>query len=218
MPEQQQTDPELEHDTISFSPEESAKTAAVASALKVDIPSTEPAIIVPPKSVPPASAPAKTSLAGTLLVGFGMLIIGAFFGLSAYHFLLAPKPPETTPLPTEMRSENIPLTAFEENRRSVDSNPTGYIGRYGTDPRDCEDHYLLARAYLLVGDYKVARAMLIEARNRLGEADERNRQVIQDDIAIMLTAISDTTVQTGLKKALETAPAANTTATSSPVP
>lgn len=207
--EEQHIDPELEHDTISFSPEETANAAAAASSLKVDIPPTEPAIAVPKETVPPASGPPRSSIAGTLLTGLAMLVIGGIVGLGAYHFLLAPKATETTTLPTVMQTDNIPLTAFEENRRAVDENPTTYIGRFGSEPRDCEDHYLLGRAYLLMGEHNVAKPLLLEARKRLPEADERNRKVIANDIAIMLTAISDTTVQTGLKKALEAQPAVN---------
>lgn len=215
--EEQHIDPELEHDTISFSPEETANAAAAASSLKVEIPPTEPAIALPKETVPPPSGPPRSSIAGTLLTGLAMLIVGGLAGIAAYHFLLAPRATETTTLPTEMRSSDVQLTAFEENRRSVDANPTAWIGRQVSFTEKCEDRYLLGRAYLQVGDYENTRAMLTQAQNCEYE-DERNRRVITNDIAIMLTAISSTTTQTNLRKELgkPAAPAANANSQASP--
>jgi len=102
-----------------------------------------------------------------------------------------------------MRSANIPLSAFEENRRNVDKDPAGYIARFAASPQDSEDYYLLGRAYLLTGDYAKARAALIESRNTLGEADPVNRNILASDIAIAMAVTNDTTIQTNLRKELE---------------
>jgi serine/threonine protein phosphatase PrpC len=141
---------------------------------------------------------------GKMASGVLMLLIGSLIGLAAYHFFLAPapRPPANTQL-SEMRSANIPLSAFEENRRNVDKDPAGYIARFAASPQDSEDYYLLGRAYLLTGDYAKARAALIESRNTLGEADPVNRNILASDIAIAMAVTNDTTIQTNLRKELE---------------
>lgn len=151
---------------------------------------------------------------------FAMLVVGSLIGLGIYHFALAPAR-ETAPNTnagqlTEMRAANIPLSAFEENRRNVDKDPAVYIARFGASPQDCEDHYLLGRAYLLTGDFVKARAELTEARNRLSEADPVNAKTLANEIAVSLTVTNDTTVQTMLKKELDFASKpANTNANAS---
>jgi len=141
---------------------------------------------------------------GKIASGVLMLLIGSLIGLGAYHLFLAPAPPAppNTQL-TEMRSANIPLSAFEENRRDVDKDPAGYIARFAASPEDSEDYYLLGRAYLLTGDYQKARGALIESRNRLSEADPVNRNILASDIAIAIAVTNDTTIQTNLRKELE---------------
>ncbi|HEV7699442.1 MAG TPA: protein phosphatase 2C domain-containing protein, partial [Pyrinomonadaceae bacterium] len=139
---------------------------------------------------------------GGLVAG---LIIGAAIGLGVYYFVLAPKPtePPVGGQLSEMRSANIPLSAFEENRRDVDKDPAAYITKFGSGPQDCEDHFLLGRAYLLTGDYIKARAAFTEARNRLADADPVNQKTLAADIATAFAVTNDTTVQSILKKELE---------------
>lgn len=147
----------------------------------------------------------KSSSLGMIVTGLGMLLIGGLVGLGVYHFLLAPQPETVnTGQLTEMRSANIPLSAFEENRRNVDKDPAGYIAKFGAAPQDCEDYYLLGRAYLLSGDFVKAKTALIEARNRLADADPVNAKTLANEIAVSLTVLNDTTVQTMLKKELDT--------------
>lgn len=137
------------------------------------------------------------------------LLLGALIGIGAYYFAAAPRPVDTEgPKLTEMRAANIPLSAFEENRRNVDKDPAGYIARFGRDPQDCEDYYLLGRAFLLVGDYASAKNALTESRSRLPEADPTNAGVLASDIAIALSVTNGTTVQSMLRKELGTAPQA----------
>ncbi|MFN0141155.1 MAG: protein phosphatase 2C domain-containing protein [Pyrinomonadaceae bacterium] len=147
----------------------------------------------------------KSSSLGMIATGLGMLLIGGLVGLGVYHFLLAPQPETVnTGQLTEMRSANIPLSAFEENRRNVDKDPAGYIAKFGAAPQDCEDYYLLGRAYLLSGDFVKAKTAFTEARNRLADADPVNAKTVANEIAISLTVLNDTTVQTMLKKELDT--------------
>lgn len=151
-----------------------------------------------------AEPPAKRSSLGLIVTGFGMLLLGGLVGLGVYHFILAPQPETVnTGQLTEMRSANIPLSAFEENRRNVDKDAAGYIAKFGATAQDCEDYYLLGRAYMLSGDFVKAKTAFTEARNRLAEADPVNAKTLAGDIAVSLTVLSDTTVQTMLKKELD---------------
>jgi serine/threonine protein phosphatase PrpC/cytochrome c-type biogenesis protein CcmH/NrfG len=141
------------------------------------------------------------SLAG-LVVG---LLLGSFIGFGIFYFVLNPKPtaePSTGQF-SEMRAANIPLSAFEENRRDVDKDPSGYVTKFASSPQDCEDYYLLGRAYLLTGDFIKARQALTEARNRLSTADPVNQKTISDDIALAFVVTNDTTVQRLLKDELD---------------
>lgn len=146
----------------------------------------------------------KTSSVGKTVMALGMLVLGAAIGLGVYHFVIGPKMAETNaPQLSVMHSENIPLSAFEENRRNVDKDPAGYIAKYAADPRDAADYYLLGRAYLLSGDYTKARTALTEARGHLPEADPSNAKVLASDIAMAVVITNDTTIQTMLKKELD---------------
>ncbi len=159
-----------------------------------------------------ASEPDGSSSFGSILTGIAMLIIGGLIGMGVYHFVLVPKPAEpASPAFSEMKAANIPLSAFEENRRNVDKDPVGYIVRFGSDPQDSEDYYLLGRAYLLTADFIKARAALTESRNRLAEADPVNAKTLSADISVALAVTNDTTIQAMLKKELEAAakPSAN---------
>ncbi len=152
--------------------------------------------------------------ASKALAAIGFLVLGAVIGIGAYYFAIVPQPVDTDgPRLTEMRAANIPLSAFEENRRNVDKDPANYIARFSNDPQDCEDFYLLGRAYLLTEDYSNAKASFIEARNRLSEADPTNAAVLASDIAIAMSVTNGTTVQSMLRKELE-----STNPTSSQLP
>src|SRR5205085_1999775 len=151
---------------------------------------------------------------GTIVSGVFLLLLGALVGLAGYHFVLLPtmqKPAE--PQITEMKTANIPLTEFEVNRRNVDKDPAGYISKVAAtlQPQsDSTDYYLLGRAYILVGDYPKARAALIEARNRLAYTETTNVNVLTTDIAMALAVTNEPTIQSLLKKELDsTKPATN---------
>ncbi|MFN2501856.1 MAG: protein phosphatase 2C domain-containing protein [Pyrinomonadaceae bacterium] len=142
-----------------------------------------------------------------------MLLIGALIGLVGSYFFLAPGPPPTTNLSqTEMRSGNVPLTAFEESRRIVDKTPAEALQRFAVDPRDAEDFFLLGRAHLLLANYPQARAAFLSAKERIaaGDVDANNTRNIETDIAIGMAVISDSTIQSVLKKELESGTASST--------
>ena len=149
---------------------------------------------------------AKPGLLGRVASAVGLILIGGAIGMGIFYFALGPKPvPTTSPQFSEMKAANIPLSAFEENRRSVDLDPAGYVSKFATSPQDCEDFYLLGRAYLLAGDYTKARAAFTESRNRLSEADPVNAKILASDIAVVLAVTNDTTIQSILKKELDAA-------------
>ncbi|HRI04865.1 MAG TPA: protein phosphatase 2C domain-containing protein [Pyrinomonadaceae bacterium] len=151
----------------------------------------------------PSETEERSGSLGRIATAVVMLVIGSAIGLGVYHFALAPKAADT-PLPqlSEMRSANIPLSAFEENRRAVDKFPAGYVQK-NSSPQDAEDYYLVGRAHMLTGDYVKARTALLAARDRLAEADPTNADVLRDDIAILLAVTNDTTIQNMLKKEFE---------------
>lgn len=154
----------------------------------------------------------RPGMLGKIAGAVGLLILGALLGAGALYFS-SPAPVVNTAIPpmSEMRSANIPLSAFEENRRNVDNDPAAYIARAAASPSDCEDYYLLGRAYLLSGDYLRARAALNESRNRLADADPTNAKVLSYDIAMALAVTNDTTIQSMLKKELDAAGSAPAT-------
>jgi hypothetical protein len=138
-----------------------------------------------------------------------MLILGTLIGLAVYRFLLVPEP-AAVPALNQMQTANIPLSAFEENRRNVDADPAGYIVKFGPSPQDSEDFYLLGRANLLIGNYPMARNDFIKARDLLAEADPTNAKVLASDISMGIAVTNDTTIQTNLRKEFEAArPQAN---------
>jgi serine/threonine protein phosphatase PrpC/cytochrome c-type biogenesis protein CcmH/NrfG len=151
---------------------------------------------------PRQKEPARGFEWGSLMAG---LILGAVIAFGVFYFALkteAIEQPAGPPL-TEMRAANIPLSAFEENRRDVDKDPAGYIAKFANNPQDCEDYYLLGRAYLLSGDFEKARSSFETARTKLSTADPVNQKTIAADIATSLIAITGTTSQTMLKKELD---------------
>lgn len=181
-------------DTVAFSVEDAIREAAAPQA-------EEPFSIFGETATSGESAakPGRSSLLAYLAV----LALGGLLGFGAYHFALVRNatPPDTgVNQLTEMRTANIPLSAFEENRRNVDKDPAGYLAKFGADPQDSEDYYLVGRAMMLTGDFPKARTAFTEARNRLKEADPVNAAVLADDIAIAIAVTNDTTIQTNLKK------------------
>lgn len=159
---------------------------------------------------------AEPSSSRSFLTSLVMLALGAIIGLGVYHFVLAPKPAETSvPQLSEMSSPNIPLNTFEKNRRNVDSDPAGYITKAPVDPQDCEDAYLLGRAYLLTGDYPKAKLAFAEARKRLADADPVNAKTLAVEIATGIAITNDTTVQSIFKNELDSSQKSQTNTNSS---
>lgn len=151
----------------------------------------------------------KSSSLGMIATGLGMLLLGTLIGLGVYHFQLAPKTDDASAGQlTEMRSANIPLSAFEENRRTVDKTPSQALAQFGADPRDAEDFFLVGRANMLLGNYVEAKKAFIKSADLMAsgdpeKVDPKNVKTLQTDIAIAMSVLNDTTVQTMLKKELD---------------
>jgi protein phosphatase len=133
-------------------------------------------------------------LLGKLLSALALLLIGGIVGAGAYHFARQSVPaavPQPVPQITEMKTQNIPFSAFEENRRNVDRNPQQFIAANAADPQDATDYYLLGRAYLLTAKYTDAKQSLTTAKNLLAQADEVNSKTLANEIAMSLAVIND---------------------------
>ncbi len=146
----------------------------------------------------------ESSGAGKLFLYFIFLLLGAAIGFGTYHFAMKSEEPSPVIPITEMRSGNIPLSAFEDNRRLIDQDPAGYLSKIPL-PDDAENFYLQGRAYMLTGDYIKARSAFVEARSRIDKAEPVNSKVIATDIAIAMAIINDPTAQKNFKIELEPA-------------
>ena len=143
------------------------------------------------------------NLIGALL----MLVVGGAVGIGIYHFMFVrPQLEQQTSLPpiTEMQTRNQQLSAFEENRRTVDLKPTESLAQFGSAPSDAEDFYLVGRAQLLLGQYNEAKRSFTESRARIaaGDVDPANRKTLENEIAISMAVLNDTTVQGILRSQL----------------
>ena len=104
-----------------------------------------------------------------------------------------------------MQSSNQPLSAFEENRRTVDRSPDIALAQFNRDPSDAEDFFLVGRAHLLLGHYPEAKKAFDDSLSRIGSGnvDSNNATTLKTEIVISKAVISDSTVQSILKSGLE---------------
>lgn len=135
----------------------------------------------------------SSGLLSKVLSALVLLLVGGALGAAAYHF---GRPdisavPQSAPQITEMKTQNIPFTAFEENRRNVDRNPQQFIAANAARPQDATDFYLLGRAYLLTAKYTEAKQSFTTAKNLLAQVDEVNSKTLANEIAMSLAIIND---------------------------
>jgi len=143
------------------------------------------------------------SFLGKLLGSLLLLLAGSVIGAGVYYYLLQRNPPTqpaAVPQITEMKTPNIPFSAFEENRRNVDRNPQQFIAANAANPQDAIDFYLLGRAYLLTADYSKAKEAFTEAKNRLAQTDAVNSKTLANEIAMSLAIINDPFAQNAFEK------------------
>jgi hypothetical protein len=113
-------------------------------------------------------------------------------GVGAYYYWDATHPPPAVVAPViqEMKTNDIPLTTFEESRRLVDQDPKKYIAA-NPSPAEAQDYFLLGRAYLLSGQYFEARNSFNIAKSRITEIDLKDRQTISTEIEMALAIIAN---------------------------
>jgi protein phosphatase len=149
-------------------------------------------IATPPEIFGVGSETASAGGFSRVLLSVLMLLLGAIGGAAAAYYFFQPKIVEVQQAPqiTEMKTQNIPLTAFEENRRMVDKDPSAYLSANASDPQDAEDHFLLGRAYLLTGKYWDAKREFVKSRDLLSSADEADSKTLSTEIAMALAIIN----------------------------
>jgi protein phosphatase len=136
------------------------------------------------------------------------LLLGLGIGFGGFYYWRAANPsqPQFIPVLTE-KSENLPLTSFEESRRIVDRDPAAYVNAKVADPRDAADFYLLGRAYLLTGKIWDAKRAFTEARSRLGDADVADKKTLAMEIALGMSIANSVSAPGLLEKELAIDPA-----------
>lgn len=128
---------------------------------------------------------------GKILSPLLALLLGGIIGAGIYHaWAQRNLEPDTPQLPPP-QTQNIPLTAFEEARRTVDKNPERYISASNSIAETPEDYYLLGRAYLLTGRFPEAKQAFTEARSRLAQVDNVNEDILANEILMGLAIVND---------------------------
>ena len=183
--------------TLLEEPAKEEFTDYSSSSLKVpaaEVAAAAPAVARPPvrTAIAPEAA-AKTGGASRLLSALLFLLLGGVLGAAAYYTWVKsqpePEPIVITPQLSEMKSTNIPQTAFEEMRRNVDKDPQDYLNKRAATPRDAADYFLIGRAQLLTGNYFEAKRSFNEARNLLATADPTDAKTLATDISMALAII-----------------------------
>ena len=178
--------------------------------------SETPSVIVESDDVPSFyNEESSSGGLGKPLLFLAGLLIGGLLGAGAYYLLGGMKTPEELPKIPQMQTSNIAYQAFEDNRRNVDQDPEGYLKTAGTKAEDAEDFYLLGRANLLLGKYTEAKSELEKAKQGLAEYSSENKAILQNEVAIALSAINNAESQKALeagktKITVESSPATNT--------
>jgi serine/threonine protein phosphatase PrpC len=185
--------------------------------------SVEPALVEPVVPVAASIAPSETvkptyqhyvesepavrgSFFGSFVSSLLFLIIGGLVGAAGMYFLFPPRIVDQQQQPAPVlvpKSDNPPLTAFEESRRRVDADPTAYLEAnkaYEPDA-DAADFYLKGRALLRLGLYFEAKQALNEAKKRLKPTD-MDSATLNTEIALALAVIGSIPASESLRKDL----------------
>ncbi|MBX3267590.1 MAG: serine/threonine-protein phosphatase [Acidobacteria bacterium] len=158
----------------------------------------------------PRSGPGIVSRILSTLV---WLVLGAIIGIGGYYYWNINNPiVQQAPPPLVQPSSDVQVSSLEEARRLVDADPKGYLEKNSATPQDAADHYLLGRALLLDGKYFEAQRQFRMAKDKLGEADEKDRATIAAEVALASAIISSGPATEALKKELdESRPASSNT-------
>ncbi|PYS98079.1 MAG: hypothetical protein DMF63_17650 [Acidobacteria bacterium] len=179
------------------------------------MPATETAYVAAPSQMVDDRSPSSIS---KVLSAVLFLLLGSVIGAGAYYFWLSSQPEAPvaqTPVLTEMKSNNVPLTGFEEGRRLVDKDPAKYILANAASPQIAEDYFLLGRAFLLTGKYWEAKRAFVDARNKLATADPNNANTLASEISMALAIIESPQATESFAKDLSTANASSNTSANS---
>jgi PPM family protein phosphatase len=168
-----------------------------------------PAVARPTVRTTQSVAPQASGGASRLLSALLFLVLGGILGAAAYYTFVQPQPePETiveAPQITEMKSTNVPLTAFEDTRRLVDKDPAAYINANAASADTADDYFWMGRAFLLTGKYWEAKRAYTEARNRLATADAANAKILATEISMALAIIESPQATETFSKDIATA-------------
>ena len=149
----------------------------------------------------PRSGPGIVS---RILSTFVWLVLGAIIGIAGYYYWNINNPiVQQAPPPLVQRSTDVQVSSLEEARRLVDADPKGYLEKNSATPQDAADHYLLGRALLLDGKYFEAQRQFRMAKDKLGEADEKDRATIAAEVALANAIISSGPATESFKKELD---------------
>lgn len=201
---------EEEAETIEFEPEPQVSTgptnadrSAAQTELGSEEPTIQPARVYSDAVLDAPSDHARRSPLTTLFGGLLLLVIGSAAGFGGYYYWVSTHPPVAVVAPSinEMKSTDIPLTAFEESRRLVDQDPKKYIDANPT-PQEAQDFFLLGRAYLLTGQYFQAKNAFNIAKSKLSEIDPKDRQTIANEIEMALAIINSGSATENLKRSV----------------
>jgi protein phosphatase len=190
------------------------------SSSSVHVPA-QPDPVAPPPPIArpyvPAPVEEKAGMGSKLLSGLLFLVLGSLLGAAAIYFWVKsqPAPVAETPVITEMKSNNPPLTFFEESRRLVDKDPNAYIAAQAASMQDAEDYFLMGRAFMLTGKYWEAKRAFVEARNKLATADPNNAKTLAVEIAMALAIIENAQATEGFTKDMTTVNATGSSAANS---
>ena len=179
------------------------------SSSSVIVPAQQPAAHTAPSRqyAPPVYRESAPSVGSKFLSALLFLILGGVLGAGGYYFWLQsqPAPVVETPVLTEMKSNNVPLTAFEESRRIVDRDPQGYLNARAATPSDAFDYFLIGRAQMLTGRYWEAKRSFVDARNRLATADAKDAKTLANEISMALAIIESPQATESFTKDVNTA-------------
>lgn len=152
------------------------------------------------------------------------LLLGGVLGVGGYYLWIQSQPERVVEIPVypEAKSNNIPLTAFEEGRREVDRDPAAYVNANAASLRDAEDYFLMGRAFMLTGKYWEAKRSFTEARNRLAAADSNNAKTLANEISMALAIIESPQATESFTRDIATtnamAPAGNSNSSANTAP
>jgi len=187
----------LEEPADEHDPEPESAAADIVTPSQVEV---EPEIVQPVASSTAAS-PFSYALdhepvakrGGGAFQSLLFLILGGAIGFAALWFWQQYNPAPQVPVLTEMKTNDIPGTNFEETRKNVDAAPERYSAMYAPSPNDAIDHYFLGRALLLQGKAPEAKRQLLLARERITDLPHDSAKSLANDIALAL-AIADNPV------------------------